>query len=111
MSWDHWDHNYYFICTICGKKVDIIEHIAENDFFDTRYSYTYEKCSCGFDFEKEMNAYFNNMTFDEYEHHRNNSSLANYHRGTTWEEYKQATYCEYKNIKLKNEEGVDLNGK
>ena len=69
MSWEHWDNYYYFECPICGKEVNIVEHVAEDDFCRRKYAYTYEKCSCGFDFKKEMESYFNNMTREEKEHH------------------------------------------
>ena len=105
MGWDHWDNYYYFECPNCGKKVNIIEHVREHDMWvtDRDYWYIYEKCSCGFDFEKEMNEYFNNMSKEEYEHHKYNSSMNNYHRGTTTEEYKQIIFCKYKNIKIESE--------
>lgn len=104
MSWENWEHYYYFICPNCGENVDIVEHISENDFFDREEFYTYEKCSCGFDFEKEMELYFDNMSEEENKYHKGNSSLRHFHRGTSWEEYKQIYFCEYKNINIKRKE-------
>lgn len=106
MSWEHWNRYYYFICPICGKNVNMVEHVAEDDFCNTECSYTYEKCSCGFDFKKEMKLYFSNMSDEEYKHHKHNSLLREFHVGTSWEEYKQIYYCKYKNIEIKRKEGV-----
>ena len=91
MSWEYWEEYYYFICPNCGESVSIVRLDGMDDWNRTSTDYNYEKCSCGFDFKKEMESYFINIAVENKQ----------YHYGSVSEKYKQAHFCKYKNIKIK----------